>query len=348
MPVGTNRYAERVRSSVLLLLTGTALLLAPSAQAQPAGCLTSPARLTDTYKGERLFSLCTADMQVRYSLTDRIPRLVAEVLTPAKLSGTVPREDNFRADDRLPLNARADINDYRGSGYDRGHLAPAADFKYSATAMDNSFLLSNIAPQEPTFNQQAWNGLEDATRACAKQTGSLTVLTGTLGKSGSLNGRNRVTIPSSFFKMWTDGNDYRLWVMPNIALGKLSGAQYGQYEVSIKDLQSFWPEFSVGLPLNASAPGKLCAGAIPLRRAQAPVQAQPAAAPRPAPVPTPKPAAQPAPAPRPRPATPAPAPSNVYYANCSAARAAGAAPLRRGQPGYRPAMDRDGDGVACE
>lgn len=321
------------------LIPLAALLLAAtaSAQAQPAGCLTSPARLADTYRGEKLFSLCTADMQVRYSLTDRIPRLVAEVLTPAKLAGSVPREDNFRADTRLPLDARADINDYRGSGYNRGHLAPAADFKYSATAMDNSFLLSNIAPQEPTFNQQAWNGLEDATRACAKQTGSLTVLTGTLGKSGSLNGRGRVTIPSSFFKMWTDGRDYRLWVMPNIAVGKLSGAQYGQYEVSIKDLQTFWPEFSVGLPLNASAPGKLCAGAIPLKRAQAPAQAQPAAAPRP--VNPPKPTTQPTyPPPR----------NDVYYANCSAARAAGAAPLRRGQPGYRSAMDRDGDGVACE
>ena len=64
--------------------------------------------------------------------------------------------------------------------------------------------------------------------------------------------------------------------------------------------------------------------------------AKPAATPRPAP--TPKPAA----------AAPTPASSTVYYANCSVARAAGAAPLRRGQPGYRPAMDRDGDGVACE
>ena len=315
------------------LVSLAALMLAAtaSAQTQSANCLTSPARLADTYKGEKLFSLCTADMQVRYSLTDRIPRLVAEVLTPAKLSGTVPREDNFRADTRLPLNARADLNDYRGSGYDRGHLAPAADFKYSATAMDNSFLLSNIAPQEPTMNQQAWNGLESATRACAQQVGQLTVLTGTLGRSGSLHGQGRVTIPGSFYKMWTDGRDYRLWVMPNLAIGKLSGQQYAQYEVSIKDLQAFWPEFSVGLPLNATAPGKLCPGAIPLKQASAPA---------------PRPAVTPAPAPRP--AAPAAAPREVYYANCTAARAAGAAPLRRGQPGYRAAMDRDNDGVACE
>ena len=311
---------------LLLILTAT------SAQAQSAGCLNQSARITSVYRGEQLFTLCTADSQVRYSLTDRIPRLVVEVLTPLKLQGTVSREDDFRADERLPLNARADLSDYRGSGYDRGHLAPAADFKYSPTAMSNSFLLSNIAPQEPSFNQQAWNGLEDATRACAKQTGKLTVITGTLGKSGSLNGRGRVTIPASFFKMWTDGQDYRLWVMPNIAINKLSGQQYGQYEVSIKDLQTYWPEFSVGLPLNAAQPGRLCPGAIPLKQVARTPAARPA---------TPlKPAAQPT-----FPPTRKDAP---YYPNCAAAKAAGAAPLRRGEPGYRAAMDRDGDGVACE
>ncbi|WP_261665304.1 DNA/RNA non-specific endonuclease [Deinococcus sp. Marseille-Q6407] len=308
------------------------LLAATAAQAQSTGCLNQSARVTSVYRGEQLFSLCTADSQVSYSLTDRIPRLVVEVLTPAKLQGNVSREDDFRADVRLPLNARADLNDYRGSGYDRGHLAPAADFKYSATAMSNSFLLSNIAPQEPSFNQQAWNGLEDATRACAQQTGKLTVLTGTLGKSGSLNGRGRVTIPASFFKMWTDGQDYRLWVMPNVAINKLSGQQYGQYEVSIKELQTYWPEFSVGLPLNAAQPGKLCPGAIPLKQIGSTPAVRPATPPRPA--------AQPAYLP---PRNDAP-----YYANCAAAKAAGAAPLRRGQPGYRAAMDRDGDGVACE
>ena len=308
------------------------LLAATAAQAQSTGCLNQSARITSVYRGEQLFSLCTADSQVRYSLTDRIPRLVVEVLTPAKLQGTVSREDDFRADVRLPLNARVDLNDYRGSGYDRGHLAPAADFKYSATAMSNSFLLSNIAPQEPSFNQQAWNGLEDATRACAKQTGKLTVLTGTLGKSGSLNGRGRVTIPASFFKMWADGQDYRLWVMPNVAINKLTGQQYGQYEVSIKELQTYWPEFSVGLPLNAAQPGKLCPGAIPLKQIGSTPAVRLATPPRPAAQPTYLPPRNHAP----------------YYANCAAAKAAGAAPLRRGQPGYRAAMDRDGDGVACE
>lgn len=68
----------------------------------------------------------------------------------------------------------------------------------------------------------------------------------------------------------------------------------------------------------------------------------------PAPAPAPSPAPAPAPAPVPAPAEPAPAPAEVYYKNCAAARAAGAAPLYVGEPGYRPKMDGDGDGVACE
>ena len=292
---------------------------------EPLPCLSLAATLPDRYKGEGLFALCNDGYAVRYSLSDRVPRLVAEQLTREKLQGSAERQDDFRADTRLPLDRRADLNDYRGSGYDRGHLAPAADFKYSVQAMSDSFLLSNIAPQEPTFNRNAWAGLESATRACAKERGSLTVLTGTLGKSGSLHGQGRVSIPASFYKLWTDGADYRLWVMPNIATGKLSGAEFAQYELSLKDMQSYWPEFRVNTSLKGEAAGRLCPGAIPLKKSATPAS-----------VPAPAPAQAPAPT------------SSVYYPNCSAARDAGAAPLYRGQAGYRPQMDGDSDGVACE
>ncbi|PSL55672.1 excalibur calcium-binding domain-containing protein [Saccharothrix carnea] len=73
----------------------------------------------------------------------------------------------------------------------------------------------------------------------------------------------------------------------------------------------------------------------------------PPPAPKPTYNPPPPPPVQPAPQPAPQPVQPAP-PASAYYANCDAARAAGAAPLYAGQPGYRPALDRDKDGVACE
>lgn len=82
-----------------------------------------------------------------------------------------------------------------------------------------------------------------------------------------------------------------------------------------------------------------------------PAAPRPTAAPRPAATarPAPRRTTQPTPPPPPRPRTTAPRPPQaVYYPNCAAARAAGAAPLHRGDPGYRPGLDRDGDGIACE
>lgn len=100
-------------------------------------------------------------------------------------------------------------------------------------------------------------------------------------------------------------------------------------------------------PTNQQAPAPAVAEPAP---AAAPAEVAPAPLPAPAPAPA---AVAPAPAPAPvvrapPPVAPAPAPAAVYYANCTAARAAGAAPIYAGQPGYRPALDRDSDGIACE
>ncbi|NLG55253.1 MAG: DUF1524 domain-containing protein [Rhodococcus sp.] len=77
-------------------------------------------------------------------------------------------------------------------------------------------------------------------------------------------------------------------------------------------------------------------------------QAQPVSEPTPEPTPQPVPEPTPEPVPEPTPPAPAAESSSVYFANCAAARAAGAAPLYAGSPGYRPALDRDRDGIACE
>lgn len=101
-------------------------------------------------------------------------------------------------------------------------------------------------------------------------------------------------------------------------------------------------------PTNQPAPEPAPAAVEPAPVAPAPVQAPPAPAPAPAVVPAPAPAPAPAVVPAPAPAPVAPAPAAAYYKNCAAARAAGAAPLYAGQPGYRSGLDGDSDGVACE
>jgi hypothetical protein len=80
---------------------------------------------------------------------------VAYELSWEDINGTAERRDNFR-EDPLISSGSAELDDYRGSGYDRGHLVPAADMKLDQASMDTSFYLSNISPQLPGFNRDIW------------------------------------------------------------------------------------------------------------------------------------------------------------------------------------------------
>ena len=92
-------------------------------------------------------------------------------------SGQVDRTDNFRPDTSISTGS-AELKDYRGSGFDRGHLAPAGDMKWDRTAMSESFLMSNMSPQEPSFNRGIWKRLEEQVRNWAIEKDSLFVITG--------------------------------------------------------------------------------------------------------------------------------------------------------------------------
>ena len=99
---------------------------------------------------------------------------------------------------------QADNNDYRNSGWSRGHMAPAADMKWDSVAMDECFYFTNCSPQDATLNDGKWHSLEKKTRAIAKQYGRVYVVTGPIiGKNvnGTI-GENRVVVPDAFFKAW--------------------------------------------------------------------------------------------------------------------------------------------------
>ena len=92
---------------------------------------------------------------------------VAYELTAGEVTGDVGRTDNFRSDGSITTGS-ASLSDYKGSGYDRGHLAPAGDMKWSRSAMSQSFFLSNMSPQLPAFNRGIWRSLESAVRGWAE------------------------------------------------------------------------------------------------------------------------------------------------------------------------------------
>lgn len=115
---------------------------------------------------------------VSYNTTTLQPNWVAWHLTPNRLKGNVKRNDySFISDDEVP-EPRVETADYRQSGYDRGHMCPAGDNKWSAEAMRQSFLLSNICPQAPNLNRGDWNELEQACRKWAKQYDGVYVVCG--------------------------------------------------------------------------------------------------------------------------------------------------------------------------
>lgn len=114
------------------------------------------------------------------------------------------RTEEFFEDPEI-LTGSAGLADYRGSGFHRGHLAPAADMKGSPAAMRDSFLLSNITPQIPEFDSGIWCDLEKFVRYTVNAERSIYVITGPVfGPDDRSIGGNGVTVPSAYYKIIYD------------------------------------------------------------------------------------------------------------------------------------------------
>jgi len=122
-------------------------------------------------------------------------------LNPTFLNGTTPRINSFKVDPSVSTKS-ADLSDYKGSGYDRGHLAPAGDMKYSRESMIESFFMSNMSPQDPSFNRGIWRRLEETIIKWGKSFQIFITTAGVLSNEslGSI-GENKVTIPSMYYKV---------------------------------------------------------------------------------------------------------------------------------------------------
>jgi endonuclease G len=123
------------------------------------------------------------------------------------------RTDRFYAEARLPQAERAELADYRGSGYDRGHMAPAGDM-HNDEAMAQSFSLANMVPQDPTHNRGAWAKIEADTRKYVMRAqGDVYVFTGPVYEGApAAIGEGRVAVPSHLYKVVYDASTGRSWV----------------------------------------------------------------------------------------------------------------------------------------
>jgi endonuclease G len=139
---------------------------------------------------------------VSYNPEYKIANWVAYELTAEEAGGQVKRSGNFIPDPMVAENETSTSEDYTRSGYDRGHLAPAGDMKWSHKAMQESFYYTNICPQDKGLNTGIWNSLEVRCRTWASRYGSLLIVTGPVMEDSlkRLGGR-RVGIPNTFYKV---------------------------------------------------------------------------------------------------------------------------------------------------
>ena len=175
---------------------------------------------------------------LEYSETHEQAYWVAYELTASEVSGAHKRSNNFRPDQKIRTGSAA-LSDYRGSGYDRGHLAPAGDMKWSSTAMSESFFMSNMSPQDPGFNRGIWKKLESNVRSWAEQNGSIFVVTGGILEPilPSIGG-NRVAIPRYFYKVVLDYQQPGVKAIGFILPNQKSSQPFASYAVSIDAVEA--------------------------------------------------------------------------------------------------------------
>ena len=178
------------------------------------------------------FTLCYAEEYEQ-------ARWVAYRLTADMVTGKgEERTDNFRADKAVETGS-ATPDDYKKSGYDRGHLCPAGDMGWDATAMSESFLMSNMSPQAPQFNRGIWKKLEEKVRGWATENSELYIVTaGVLeGQLPVIGIKNKVGIPRYYYKVILDIQEPQIKAIAFVLPNEGSSSPLLRYAVSIDSVE---------------------------------------------------------------------------------------------------------------
>ena len=172
-------------------------------------------------------ALCYDAFAVLHQGDTRTPLFVAERINRQSIEAAKgeQRTNRFFADARLPRSERAELSDYKGSGYARGHMAPAGNMP-NATAMAQSFSLANMVPQDQRQNSGPWSKIEQDTRRYAERAqGDVFVITGPVfGPDSTTVGANQVRVPTHLFKLVYDATTQKAWVhwQPNAPDARVS------------------------------------------------------------------------------------------------------------------------------
>jgi endonuclease G len=164
---------------------------------------------------------------------------VAYLLTKEETQKAFERSNKFLPDPEVKTQTANDA-DYKSSGYDRGHLAPAADMSWSEITMQESFYYSNMSPQVPSFNRGIWKKCEELVRSWANENDSIYIVTGPVLKEGLPTiGENKVSVPNYYYKVILDYCKPSIkgigFIFPNTA----SSEDLEKYTVSIDSVEVY-------------------------------------------------------------------------------------------------------------
>ena len=212
--------------------------------------------------------ICRPGYAVLHNSETKNPDWVIELLVRKDLEkGTAKRKNNFKTEPEIEKgnNLRAELCNYVKSGFDRGHQAPAADFKINQALMNDSFYLSNMAPQVgASFNRGIWARLEERVRDLVRTRGKLFVITGPIYDAPDMDGPDKafiwgnckkprtpesaVVVPDGFYKILYDLKRKRVlaFIFPNRRLPK---RHIGEFRASVREIEeltglNFFPRMS--------------------------------------------------------------------------------------------------------
>lgn len=212
--------------------------------------LGAPALKYDIADKTALF--CYSKYAVQYNTNTKTPIWESHVLKKSDFVGASynERTNDFREDKNIEgMKISSKPSDYSRTGYDRGHLAPAADFSYSEKAMSESFIMTNIAPQAPQNNRQIWSQLEQSIRKLLKHKNiqELYVTTGILyyknskdkNSTGVMAEFNGIQAPTHFYKIIIEPKTGQsaAYLIPNT--NDVGGQPFSNFLISIRELEKY-------------------------------------------------------------------------------------------------------------
>lgn len=191
----------------------------------------------DFHENEHLTLIKHSGYSLLYDEYYEQAQWVAYELDAKKVLNSFERTNKFLKDPSVPGESATNA-DYQGSGYDRGHLAPAADMGYSEITMKESFFYSNMSPQVPGFNRGIWKKLEEQVRQWASDYHQIFIVTGPVLRQGlPTMGPNEVAIPEFYYKVVLDTNIHHQQMIAFLLPNESSHQSLSSFVISTNELE---------------------------------------------------------------------------------------------------------------